>query len=261
MRILLIGLGKSGTTALFYKLKSALPPETRWLFEPIRFDAVAMPEPHLLVKTLINKQGLEIESFQTFDKKVFLVRDPRDLIISRILYHIYNAPGLCRDGAKVSTFLAMLRRKEADPKSTSLCSIIDLFTQLAEVDLSGLLIQSLDLALRFHDEHPCYFVYKYEHMVAARYEALADYLDLDLNPEASQVPEFLERVVRTKQSGDWRNWFTAEDVDFFSPHCGAFMQRFDYGNDWMLPAEPRIPPSHASQYVRRIVDERRALPT
>jgi hypothetical protein len=42
MKIVIFGLAKSGTTALFYKIKNSLPPDTVCLFEPRSFDPRAL---------------------------------------------------------------------------------------------------------------------------------------------------------------------------------------------------------------------------
>jgi hypothetical protein len=38
MTIVIFGIARSGTSALFYKIKHALPPDTVCLFEPRSFD-------------------------------------------------------------------------------------------------------------------------------------------------------------------------------------------------------------------------------
>ena len=40
MRVIIAGLGKSGTTAALYAVRSAMPADTQILFEPRRFIAV-----------------------------------------------------------------------------------------------------------------------------------------------------------------------------------------------------------------------------
>jgi hypothetical protein len=95
--------------------------------------------------------------------------------------------------------------------------------------------------------------------VRAAFAPLESYLGFALDPEAAWVPAEAARVTRTKSCGDWRNWMTPSDVEFFRPHFAAFLAHNDYVDDWTLSQEPRIPPEHGSDYVLRLVDERRSL--
>ena len=55
------------------------------------------------------------------------------------------------------------------------------------------------------------------------------------------------------------NWLTPADVDFFRPWFAPYLAHNAYPGDWTLPACPRIPPEHGSEYVRRLVNERRGV--
>jgi len=259
MKVVIAGLGKSGTTALFFKLRGALPPSTCCLFEPYYFEAAAARGPDVLAKILINKPSINVASFRAFDKKIAIVRDPRDLLISHVLYRAYNWPQFVWQESKVSAFIAALRRKEDDPKSISVRALIDIFSELVSRDTLSPLTQTAKMALQFHRVHSDYFIYRYEDLIEARFGALARYLGLDLREELAVVPRPLQRVTRTKWAGDWRNWFVAEDVDYFRSYFLAYMRHFDYDDEWTLADEPHIQPLHASEYVRHIVEERRAL--
>src|SRR5690348_3976598 len=98
MRTVVFGLGKTGTTALFFKLKQAMPADTRALFEPRSFSADLAPARDVLAKVLLGyNRDVDTSAFLSFDRKVFLVRDPRDTLVSRVLYDIYNEPTICAD--------------------------------------------------------------------------------------------------------------------------------------------------------------------
>src|SRR5690242_6535868 len=126
MKVVIAGLGKSGTTALFFTVKQSMPPDTHHLFEPSRFDARSGTASNVLAKILIRDGGVtDYASFDDFEKKILIIRDPRDIIVSRVLYDIYNAPDACRDDVKVDAFVRLLRRKEAEPHNVSLLEIID----------------------------------------------------------------------------------------------------------------------------------------
>jgi len=64
------------------------------------------------------------------------------------------------------------------------------------------------------------------------------------------------RVVRTKGSGDWKNWFLKEDIDFFKTIFSGYMATYGYADDWETRPNPIIRPENCSGYVRRIVSEK-----
>ena len=99
MKIVIYWLAKSGTMALFYKLKNSLPPDLICLFEPRSFAPSVLKqrgfrallgrrrEPDVLAKVLPFRPAApaDVDSFSAFDKQILLVRDPRDRLISRLL--------------------------------------------------------------------------------------------------------------------------------------------------------------------------------
>ena len=84
MKILIAGAPKTGTTALFYRIKNSLDGGVREMFEPRGY--VAEPGDgacHVLAKVLLDPLiDLDMESFSSFEKKIGIVRDPRDRLIS-----------------------------------------------------------------------------------------------------------------------------------------------------------------------------------
>ncbi len=260
MKTVIAGLGKTGTTALFFKLKQALPADTWCLFEPRSFQAPAGHAAHVLAKVLIGlNRSVDIASFQSFDKKLVMTRDARDTLVSRVLYDIYNEPTLCADAAKVASFVRLLRRKEADPLSTSLGDIIDLFDRMSRRPLMPRATQDAGVALEFQRDHAEFLPYRYEDLIGADFKAIESYLGLSVGPDVASVPAEYARVARTKSSGSWRHWLTPADVDFFRPYFTRYLAYNAYADDWTLADQPRILPEHGSNYVLRLVDERRRL--
>ena len=129
MRIVVVGLGKSGTTALIYAIRSAMPADTELLFEPHAF--VPVREPNVAAKALLNPRiPLGPEFYRQFERIVLLLRDPRDLLISKALYRVYGGTPLHADRAKLEEYVALLRAKEDDPRSVSFLQIVALFQTL-----------------------------------------------------------------------------------------------------------------------------------
>lgn len=115
----------------------------------------------------------------------------------------------------------------------------------------------LDLAERM----PGIFTFRYEDMVAGRFEHLESFLGFAVLRDVEVAPE-VDRVVRTKGSGGWRHWFTPEDLEWVRADFGPLVRRMGYDDgDWALAPSPEIRPEHASGYVRRILAQKRALQT
>ncbi len=276
MRVVIYGLARSGTTALFYKIKNALPRDAVCLFETRAFDpraAKSRPlarllrggrEPDVLAKILPFRPSgaADAASFNGFDKQILLVRDPRDRLISRTLYVAYHST-FCHRDAALAAFLELLKEKEADPRAVSLREVLKTFARLNGDEFSfddwaaDYARHSVRAPLDFHDCRPGLFVCKYEEMVGGRLRALEAYLGLKLGDDAA-LPAEHRRVARTKSSGNWRDWLTPEDVEFLRPLLGPYLERYYGEAGWELNARPDIPAEFGSGYVLRIVNERRA---
>lgn len=266
MNIVIFGLAKSGTTALYYKIKQSLPPETVCLFEPHAFDAAAIPKgPDVLAKILPFRivQPADAGSFAHFEKQILIVRDPRDRLISRLLYNVYHAE-FCDDEQKVNTLRRLLERKEAESRAVS---VLELMTVIAGLNGQQFSLEewasiyrqhSIKRPLDFHEQHPAVFLYKYEDMIDGRLHELEEYLQLKLE-HVTVVDAEVNRVTRTKNYGGWRNWFTPADVDDMQPVLQPYLDRYYPAADWELNPAPTISAEHASLYIERLVNERRAL--
>jgi hypothetical protein len=276
VKIVIFGLGKSGTSALFYKIVNSLPSGTIALFEPSSFgprDALhkrlqrlrrGRLRPDIVAKVLPwGRVAVELRDFDGFDRQILIVRDPRDLLVSALLYESYHA-SFAGDDSAALRFLTLLKRKEADPRGVPLLHLVSVFEKLhgpAEGFPKWLDDRETDAVadlLRFHDERPHLFVFHYEDLVEERFAALERRLGFTLAGSVA-VPDTLWRVVRTKVYGAWRNWFTLEDVDRLRPLLAPFLDRYYPGADWDLDPHPHISPQHGSLYVRRLLDERRAM--
>jgi Sulfotransferase domain len=259
VRVVIVGLGKSGTTAALYAVRSAMPADTQLLFEPRSYVAV-LQATNVVAKVLLNPRfAIDHAFYRQFDKIVLLVRDPRDVLISKLLYRTFGSKSLNDDPAKLEQYLELLRAKEANPRSVPLIRINALYEELSgptphsdegrERFLKG--------ALVFHDAFPDCMVFKYETMVSGQFDVLARYLSLDPEAMNPQVPTGLSRVVRSRRAGNWRDWFCPEDVAHYRPSLSPYMERYAYADEWELAGDPLIRPEECSGYVMRLIHERR----
>ena len=257
MKTVIAGQGKSGTTALFYKLLAAFDSPPRTLVECTRYDPEG-DDRQVLAKVLIDPPGkVDFDSFRHFDRKVLIVRDPRDNLISRLLYRPYNQAPFVSNPDAVYEFIGLLTQKEQDPASVSLRRLIRCFDRHTGVDSLPRLKQHPTTGLEFAGAHPEYFSFHYEDLVDARLDDLAGYLGMPLTTAATPVAKERQRVVRAARYGQWRDWFTPEDIDCFAPAFGEYLQYYHYAEDWELSQARSLDPAVGSAYVLRIVNERR----
>jgi hypothetical protein len=270
MKILIVGLPRSGTTALYFKVRQALPEMTWCLYEPPRFDpSDPSAAAGVLAKVLISGTGdFDYASFGDFDKAILVVRDPRDHLVSRLLYRACSDAKFRRDDAKVAGFVAAIRDKEADPRSTSILDLLDRYNNLSGENRTALragantrprswAIGSYAMALDFHRRHAGLMTYKYEELIAGNLLPIERVLGIPMPGGEALVADAYEHVTRTKGANDWKNWFTETDVAFFRQYLAGYMLAYGYPDDWTLANEPRIRPEHGSEFVRRSVALRR----
>jgi hypothetical protein len=275
MRIVIFGLARSGTTALFYLLKDALPAGTQCLFEPHAFRPGAVDgllrrmfrsrrERDVLAKVLPFRptDPADAESFEAFDRQILTVRDPRDRIVSRLLYVVRHSTFYGSD-ERMRRFMNLLERKEADPGSVTIGELLRVQAEIGGETFSlegwgaAQARHSVGVPLEFHDRRPHLFLCRYEDLVDRNLAALEGYLDRPLPKQAVVAPQH-QHVERTKGYGSWRNWFTDEDIRWLRPILAPYLERYYEGGDWTLNSRPAIPAAFSSGYVTRIVNERRA---
>lgn len=260
MRTLITGIARSGTSALYFKLKQALPETTWCLFEPPHVDASDLyRHPDVLAKVIIGPPAdFDYAPFRGFDRKIMIVRDPRDNLVSRLLYHPCGTVTFRTDPTKVAAFTDALRLKEADPRSVSVAALIELLHALTGAYRLEWSTRIYDLALDFHRANDDFVVCKYEDFVAGRYAVLEDCLQIRLPPGDADVTAQYRHVERTKAANSWRDWFTADDVAYFRPRLARFMAAYGYADDWTLATAPQISPAHGSDFVWCSVAQRNA---
>ncbi|RSZ60469.1 hypothetical protein HF313_19725 [Massilia atriviolacea] len=255
MRCLIVGAGKTGTTALLYAVAQAMGGEPAIHFED-RIAALPPLAPHTAAKVLFEDERADhIAAFgNRFDRRVLLVRDPRDNLISQLLYAVATHRVQMDDPGWLRTIALLLQRKQENPASVALQDFPQLKPPSALLDLVCAANRSLAAFARAHAGD--WFILRYEDMVAGRLEALSAYLGLTVQPDPKIDPAY-QRVARTKGAGDWRHWFTREDVAHYRPLLAPLMAGLGYADDWTLADPPHIAPEHSWVYFERLVRERR----
>jgi hypothetical protein len=266
-KIAIFGQYKTGTTGLFTKIRNSLPYRPRCLFE----EASYIPQAEdrrigVLAKVMLgySRTGGEIaqyESFRGFDRQVYLVRDPRDWIVSGALDTIQREAAAEPDPRRQHAILRVLRAKEQEPTQLSLLQVLrEIYGADGEAridELAAWIVEQHAWLTAFEQRLGSYVAVRYEDFVDDRLASLEDYLGTKLEGSAdSDDPQ--RRVARTRSHGDWKNWLLPEDVGFFRPLFDGYIRRHGYSAHWETHANPVIAAEHCSLYVSRSLGLRSA---
>lgn len=215
MRVLIAGVGKTGTTGIFYDLKSSFEFEhTCFEAKPI---ASVVEEKNLLVKSIrINDAMREAH---LFDRKIVMIRHPVDRIVSFLMF----APGGPRNFSEDRNVSKYLKAVEQTRKGKmSFRSLVEEFKRISGQSPLGTNLNALIDAESRHD----FFPMRYEDYVGGKLGQLSKYLGFQIVKGAA-VGEHA-RVVRTKAAGEWRYWLSRTDVPEFNKMYQQFNQHFGY---------------------------------
>ena len=271
INILINGLPKSGTTALFFKILNSLPGLSFGLFEPVDHNEIyknlsqeRIDNLIIVSKILCRKDDcaryniaphpqVNFESFKHYDKKIFMIRDPRDNLISSMLFSVPSGIKLI-ESENVRQVISLIERKETCPQSVSVLDIFRLMNFLNQSDFIELFLKRQNFSVKYLDANKNYFILKYEGLIANRIKQLEEYLSISLKGDA-KVHQTFSNVERTKNSDDWKNWFLQEDIDYFKPLFSDYMKKYNYSEDWNVNDNPFILSKYGSEYVKNNVKD------
>ena len=283
-KIVIYGNSKTGTTACFLKIKNSLPKEPRKLFEqplyiphpednnkPVLAKVIIPPDPNLYIlkvpgakksDNLKQKVEIGIESFKCFDKKILLLRDPRDRIVSGTLFLPQERKEIYGNQKQLELVLRIIRQKEKNPRSVSLLKILSTILQKDDASIKNILKSIINrhhnYIFDFEKKVENLVKWKYEDMIVGNDKHIEKYLGIEILPKPPEEKKF-DYVARSKSSGDWKHWFTPKDVKFFTALIDKYLQHFRYETKWHLPSQPYIKPEHASEYISRTVKRKKLL--
>jgi hypothetical protein len=263
-KIVIFGQYKSGMTGLFSKIKSSLPSSTRTIHEaeayrPRRADSRRW----VLAKVILGApevSNVRYETFLGFDKKLYLIRDPRDWLVSGTLFLVQQLPSVYSDAAHLTKVMTLLREKEQAPAKITIGTLLSTILQ-KEPDRSlrqttAWMSRQLGWTMEFETLLRSYQRVRYEDFVDERLTDVEEYLGVPLLGDAT-VPSAYSHVPRTRSYGNWHDWFTPADVEMFRPIFEPYIRFYDYSTDWSLAKSPEIRSDFCSGYVERVVRLRR----
>jgi hypothetical protein len=262
MKVLILGLGKSGTTAMVYKVAGGLP--------NCQAFSGGQPGKHIgdyenavYKHTYEERKGKSFDLYkehlqkESYDRKIWMARDPRDAAISRMLYRWHK--GHKGKKKQYEAHLELVLKKEKDPASISFA---ELCRYIGHNDWPRSIENVVaEEQVRYDRMHAFvkglgdnWFLFKYEDMISGNFELLDEYLGFAVKADGEvPVSTGKAKVVRKKASGDWRQWFTEQDVELFKPAYRAYMELIGYDpNDWALNENPVIEPEYSSVYIQNL---------
>jgi len=262
-RIVVFGLYKTGTTALFHNIKNSLSHPPRLLHEAKKFIPESRDrETGVLAKVIIGHESVDYASFMQFERKVLVIRDPRDWIISGCLFLTQEVERIYLDSAAVKDIVGALRKKELSPKAVPFSLVLKkvlAYSALNSIDAflewAG---QILGTVIEFESRLEAGFRMGYEDFVDRRVTELGCYLGIIIGDDISMSRQFAH-VARSTTYGNWKSWFTRSDVELFAPVFNPFLSYYGYDTDWRLAEQPILEPALGSGYVMRIIRRKREL--
>ena len=126
MKILILGTGKTGTTAMVYKVADGLP--NCHAFSGGRPGKYVGDYKNAVYKhTYEERKGKSFTLFrehlrkEKYDRKIWMARDPRDAAVSRMLYRWHK--GHLGRKKQYETHLELVLKKEKNPRSLPFAEI------------------------------------------------------------------------------------------------------------------------------------------
>ncbi|SFP66938.1 hypothetical protein SAMN05216419_101220 [Nitrosomonas cryotolerans] len=267
MKIIVVGRAKTGTTVISKTIASGAGISDYHL-EPRRIDffipakdagdksaVVKLIADHWEKKPRLRNAILHNELPMTFDKKIVIIRDFRDELLSRLLYVSFAwAQSKNFETGIAQEWIALLKRKEEDPQNISFGELASFLR--SRIGYDAWLLRDLAGYVHFLHQLPKdVFVLRYENFISGDNKDLAGYLGYEL-PVSRSVGKDLQRTLRTGQAGGWRSFFTSEDCLMLEQRYGKTLSEFGYDN-WELTQDEPIRPEVCSEYAYRLILEAR----
>ena len=257
--IAIVGQGRGGTSTLYYAAIDALHDaghrtlRTYEKYHPKMFESFGQHhrERWVVAKFLTNHPTFSEDLLRRFGRRIQVVRDPRDNLVSVMLFSAAHLARRDDGGQHVGKLVALLERKERDPAAVSLTSLLEVaLVDGLERDMAEFLERRYTYPMVLQ-ERTGMTVVRLEDLIAGRTDAAEDVIGA---PVALQPPPRAKAHVLRSGRPSWARWFLPEDVAALRPALQPFMNRFGYGDDWSLDPDPQVDPAESSQYVRRTFD-------
>lgn len=247
MRILILSLSRSASTAIYYDVMRSTPTHCEGYFEPdIKSFLTKDLSAHATAKIILDH--LEPDDLQIllgkFDKIILTIRDPRDRLISAMLFAMH--------GVEKSLFLqrlAELEIKRQHPERYPFLDLVEnIFKGWHRNDAVNLVQRHFALLVQVLSTVKTLKIIRYENYI--RQGLAGVFENVLMTPDTElEIPERHSYGKRKVAQGDWKNWFTPSDVTFLKPGLTKYLLHFDYLDEWQLNIPQLILPEHSTEFV------------
>ena len=254
-RILIIGLNKSGTSILAYQLAGGLT-DSKMFFEPGGRDGLNDYRKHYKVTSRNNvvckcvfhpNHSARLKQVSAlYDKKIWIFRDPRDVIISSFFYTWYKGHDQPEEKFKLAYERTV--RKEANPSSMG---FVDMTKGIVNLEVY-IKLKLAKLLKEINKLDNSWYKIKYEDLIDKNIDSLNNYLGFPINLDI-EVGQKVKRVSRSKSYGNWRNWFIESEIDYLKKIFNPSLKKLGYNiDDWTINPNPTLNPSLGSEYMLKL---------
>ena len=258
-------MARTGTSFLAKILQSTLPGKPNLYVEPksdsFFNDLSQWKSGSHIVKIIFehwNNQSNARESWLAHPESLgvdhifCLIRDPRDMALSRLLYFAFARKlyvGISKDQER--EWVKILQQKEQNPASLSFLDLARKLGIIMGIDYYKDVVDrkygfsAYSDFLKQNSEH--FSLVRYEELVSGNFDALEQVLNCPV-----RIPMSMEELEYTKRSGGsngWKQFFTLSDLAWFKERFGSEMEWWGYC-DWELMPSNSLSSVHISNYVK-----------
>lgn len=272
MNVLVVGAAKTGTTIISKTIQGSLP-HADFYMEPkdLAFfmsdssagstaKVVKIIFEHWNLKPNLRKAIIANELPFRFDRTIMIVRDPRDEMLSRIMYFIY--PWLVKNGYRgneetIKNWLEFIEQVENSPVEYSFKQVVSFMNSNFGVSFfaaTRALNVYRDFCEQMRDE---VHLVRYEDFMLGNYTETEDYLGFPLVTENGLDHQY-QRTRRSAGFDNWKPLFKQEDKEFFIKRLGGVMEKQGY-TDWEFESASVLPSENYSGYLRRLIADYRTI--
>lgn len=228
-------------------------PSCRGYFEPLSVHNLTLEAGNSVTKLVLDahEQTIDLDVLARFDKRIVLLRDPRDRLISSLLFGLHG-----KTQTNLDRIINLLHKKETNANTYPFVSLVlDIYPHMREKDLLQRVHKTHDLINPLTREPNNLITIKYEALMNSDFVKLENYLDICIS-ESVEVPDHHAYGKRISSTQQWKYWFTEADVKFFSPIMNPILELYGYDEDWVLTPQPYIAKAECTQFVLRAREQK-----
>ncbi len=241
-RVLVIGKAKSGTTIISKTIQYSLKIETYYLEirNPLFFVRKKNFNHDYVCKILFEHWNNRINFLTAvcadempvkFSKIICIIRDPRDVLISYLIFTSANQL-VSMSSSHLEKWINLIKLKEKDPCKYSFVYLLKQFNKITggsvrfQQLLKDFIIYDsfLERAKRINQKK--IFILRYEDFIDNKIDNLSDFLGVDL--VKYRDPGKYVNTPRTKKYDNWKEFLTKADLKIIEKKIGSILTKWGY---------------------------------